>query len=178
MAREQEKRDQERWAQEKRAEGLTKLLAADREDDEQRKSELQAEANEDLSRAEELEREAAEGIGEQSVDRERLENDPEAQTPQHEDEAEAAASDAYTDRRGWVLPGTVSPDLQQQMTEAREGGSLMGQAVAYAARSLQERDGKSWQWSKEAGKAVLDKFGKNRNQLPEQSKNRGQEIER
>lgn len=167
MAREQEKQDQEKRAQEKRAEGLEKLLAADREDDEQRKTALQAEANEDLSRAEELEREAAE-VKEGDVDRE----------SQLEGEAEAAATDAYTDRRGWVLPGTVSPDVQQQMTEARDGGSLIGQAASYAARSLQDRDGKGWQWTKEAGKAVLDKFGKDRSQLSEQSKSRGQEMER
>lgn len=90
-------------------------------------------------------------------------------SPAREGEAETAQKDGYTERRSWVLPGTVSDDALQQVEEANHG-TLAGNILKYAGRSVIERDGAAVTWTKDKAKAVFRRFGKSPDQAPAHAK--------
>lgn len=90
-------------------------------------------------------------------------------SPGKEGEAETAQKESYTDRRSWYLPGTVADDKLLQVEEANQG-SLAGNLMKYAGRSLVERDGAALAWTKDKAKAVVARFGRTPDQSPAREK--------
>lgn len=109
----------------------------------------------------------------------RHEREADALLVRHTDERqkEEEQHPVLSEKRDWKLPGSVSPDGIQQMTEAGRDGSLMGQLGLYAARSLKERDGKAvGQLKKAIGRGSQAKKDQEK-QSPKQ-RSRGREKER
>lgn len=62
--------------------------------------------------------------------------------------------EADLDRRTWYKQGSVADDRLQQLQEAEQDGSLFGQLVNYAARSALDKEHRTFEGAKLAGKAV------------------------
>lgn len=83
---------------------------------------------------------------------------PQLQTKSGRGEAEEAGASAYTGRRAWILPGTISDDPLQQLQEANQSG-LLGQLVTQATRSVFDKEHRTFENPKaiiRGGRAILN----------------------
>ena len=63
-------------------------------------------------------------------------------------------ADPSTSRRTWYKKGSVGDEPLQQLQEAEQDGSIFGQLVNYAARSVVDKEHRKFEGAKLTGKAV------------------------